>query len=417
MIETRGRRWGDDRGSLPLALLASIIVGGLVVSLLATTLAGQRATRFDEDFTAVVQVAEAGANEAIHKIVREGGYVTDATGVAGEGTYAWQIIDDSGPDELDRWLVTSTGELHGVERTVDVVVAELPRFFLAAFADTHLQMRGGNEADSYGEAGWLTGNGVVGSNEDIRLHGNSTGVDAVHLYNWDAYPGEQRCVHEGGDDCDDVLEMPEAIAPSMRIGPALEVGSEQLETEFIGEKLDQCREVMGGGDLESWSTSEHGNVISPTDVLPDSAPEPESEGNAVMCVENFTIAQDTTVTVSTPVEVYVAGDINIGNHVDLNCPTGVGCVAGAGGSFPKSADLQFYVDGGDVNIGNQGNIAAAFYAPTSACYGNGSNAQTEIFGAMTCDQIANQGGWSFHFDDRLKEVGTGHLSVSEWREE
>ncbi len=386
------RQLHDDRGSLPLAMLAAIIVTGLVVVMVSATLTGTRATRFDRSYTTVIQAADAGIQEASHRIARgslDPASPTDS-GAIGNATYTWTATNVS-PVE---WRVTSTGTMaDGTDRTVEATVKDEPRFFLAAFADRGLTFAGGNGADSYNSSAWYTGNGIVGGNEDIRLNGASTTVDGVALYNWDAYPDLNRCQHTGGSGCDDVRNTPEAIAPSARIGPRMEVG-DQLDTAFIDEQLAAC-----GTPLSSWTASVDGAILGP----PYTA--------EVFCVQDLIIDIDTTVIA--PVRIYVAGNVSISNGRSVNCL--VGCTAGA--SAPDPSDLQIYSSGGGVEIGNHAKIAAAIYAPESDCKGNPSSAQAEIFGSLICGTISNQGGWQFHFNDELLSHGKGQFAVQDWREE
>ncbi len=387
----------EERGSLPLAMLAVIIVGGTVGVLLAATLAGGRATRFDRSFTSVIQQADAGVQEAANQIIRDPATAkaqpVGAT-YSGSGTgYTWTATKTSAL----AWTVESTGTTpDGIEREVETVVEDLPRFFLAAFADKGLRFNGGNGADSYGSSAWYTGNGVVGSNESIEIKGN-TRVDAVHLYNWDDYPDLSRCNDDGGvDDCADVQAMPDAILPSRRIGPRLVIGDD-LETAFIDEELADC-----ASPLTSWTASDNGGVLgSPT------TPNPQK-----LCYENMTFDQNTTLAPGADVEIYVRGSISVGNGVDVNCTS-----CNTGSSTPQSTRLQLYSTGSAVSFGNHSKTAAAIYAPMSECSGNPSNAQGEIFGSLICQTITNQGGWNFHYDDRLKETGTGEYVMTDWREE
>jgi hypothetical protein len=145
----------------------------------------------------------------------------------------------------------------------------------------------------------------------------------------------------------------------------------------------------------------------------------------VLCFQNFTADRD--ITIQGTVEIYVYGDLISANHTDVNCPS-VGCPDDPTAStsvYPDALALTFYVaDSGDpdnpsrVNFGNNNNIVAGIYAPTSECISDqGSNAQTQIFGSLICREINNQGGWQFHYDDRLGEVGVGQPRIGVWREE
>jgi hypothetical protein len=407
-----------DRGSIPAVLLTSIIVAGLVVVLVAAVLINQRTARFDRSYTTVLQEADEFAQQAAHHLIR-GAWDPDRDDPVGQ---TYQIASATTcPAVADgdvcmtatkisplRWEIEAsaaarTQATEVVTRTVSLDVVDNPRFFLAAFADTSMQLRGSNAAASYGNGAWDTGNGIVGTNGDIRLNGNSTEVDGVHLHNWDNYPDLDRCEHPGGNDCDDVQAMPDAISPSARFGPRLDVGGTRLATDFIDETIAAC-ETASGGTLPSYTSSTDGTVISAS-TFPE-------------CVENLTFDTDVTINpLSGPLEVYVRGQLSIANGVSVNCPLAVGCDVSNPLSDPDATRLQIFSQGGDVTIGNHTEIVAGIYAPRSDCSGNPSNAQGQIFGSMICDTIGNNGGWEFHYDDKLETVGSGVYVMDDYREE
>jgi len=408
----------SDRGSIPAVLLTSIIVAGLVIVLVAAVLVNQRASRFDRSYTTVLQESDEYAQQAAHHLIR-GTWDPDRDDPVGQ---TYQITGATTcPATADgdvcmtatkvsalRWEVESTAAARTeaddvVTRTVSLALVDNPRFFLAAFADTSMQLRGSNAAASFGDGVWDTGNGIVGSNGDIRLNGSSTEVDGVQLHNWDNYPDLNRCEHPGGSNCDDVKAMPDAISPSARFGPRLVVGSTRLATDFVDEKIAEC-EADAGGILPSYTSSTDGSIITAS-TMPE-------------CVENLTFDTDITVDpLSGPIEVYVRGQLSIANGVRVNCPPVVGCDVDNPLSNPDSTRLQIFSQGGDVTIGNHTQIVAGIYAPRSECSGNPSNAQGQIFGSMICDTIGNNGGWEFHYDDKLEEVGSGVYVTEDYREE
>src|SRR5919106_1051668 len=368
------RQCRSERGSIPMVLLMSIVVGGLVVVLVAGVMVNQRATRFDRSFTSVVQPADEHVQQAAHHIIR-GDWDPDRTASVGTRTTAGEVAT----------------------RTVKTNVVDLPRFFVAAFADTQMRLRGGNDASSYGDGTWSTGNGIIASNEDVLLSGSDTNVDGVQLYNWDNYNDLNRCVHTGGNDCDDVLTMPEAVAPSARFGPQLLVGGPRLQTAFIDDAIAACEAITS--PLSSYTSSTNGSVLS--------------KATFPKCVENLTFDTDVTV-LDGPIEVYVKGQFSVTNGRSVNCPVG-GCAVGSGN--PDATNLRVFSAGGDVTIGNNTKVVGGIYAPESDCSGNPSNAQGEIYGSMICGTIENNGGWQFNYDDDLQGVGSGEFELTNYRED
>jgi hypothetical protein len=395
-----------------MALLASIVIGGLVVVLVAAVMVNQRATRFDRSFTTVLQSADTYVQEAAHHIIR-GDWDADRTAAVGTQEKSYDGATCTADADGDvcwtatkvtplRWEVEATvaartsGE-EVVTRTVKVDVVDLPRFFVAGFANTEMRLRGGNGATSYGNGTWLTGNGIVASNEDVELSGTSTAIDGVHLYNWDNYPDLNRCTHTGGNGCDDVIAMPEAVPPSARFGPELKVGGPRLQTQFIDEAIADCEAAMS--PLPSYTSSTDGSALN--------------KATFPRCVDNLTFDTDVTI-VNGPLEVYVKGNFSVTNDRSINCPVG-GCVVGSGD--PDATNLRVFSAGGAVTIGNHTKVVAGIYAPRSACSGNPSNAQGEIYGSMICDTIDNNGGWQFSYDDDLQGVGSGVYETTSYRED
>lgn len=405
-----------ERGSIPVVLLTSIIVGGLIVVLVAAVLTNQRTARFDRSFTTVFQQSDEYVQEVSNYFVREQWDIgrddavgttypnaTDTLDTLGAANTCPAVVDGDvcvtatkvSPlrYEVEATAVQRTSGDEVATRTVAADVVDLPRFFLAAFADTEIALRGGNGAASYGNGAWYTGNGIIGTNEEIVLNGSSTDIDGVQLHNWDNYPDLDRCTHSGGSDCDDVRADP-PVPPSERLGPRLEVGGPRLNTTFIDEALASC-----GTPLDSYTSSTDGATLT---------------GNgSYICVDNLTFDTDVTI-LNGPVEIYVAGQISIGNDVSINCPAG-GCATGSGD--PDSTALRIYSAGGDVSLGNHSEIVAGIYAPESDCAGNPSNAQGAIFGSMICRTIDNQGGWQFNYDDDLQTVGSHTWQLDNYREE
>lgn len=408
----------DERGSMPLTLLAIIVISATVAALVASTLAGTRAARFDLAFTPLVLAADAGVQEGAHAIIRDATYHDVVTyppgsvigpfaGSTPEGTYTWTATRcgatpagacadvPPGDDSRLTWLIESTAVQDGVTRTVAAQVQDEARFKIAAFAIDYLEMQGANTANGYGAGGYITGEGIVGSNGVVRLIGNAgSGVEGVHLWNWALDPGAHRCVGSAnGSKCDDFATDPPA-GFSATFDDPLAIGS-GLDTVFIEEQLDACR------------------AASPTGTLADLTYAGGSIGTAgtttVLCAQNLRF--DDSVTVLGEVAIYVAGDISIDKQIEVNCPA---CTTA---STPDASALQLYSAGTAVRIGNQAEVAAGIYAPLADCGGNPSGAQAHIYGSIVCDVINNVGGWRFSYDTRLAGIGTGEYELQAWREE
>jgi hypothetical protein len=368
----------EETGSIPLALLAIIVIGGLMAVLTSRVIMGQRTTLGDQRFTQALHRAEGGL-EAGMFAVRTGS--SDTSGSSSSGDYEWTTTNQA-PAEPLRWTVTATGEVGGTERTLSVELEQRSRFAVAVFADKRIVFRGNNGASSYDSRSGAkkTGNGVVGTNGQVSLLGKSTTVDGSYLYNWAADPSPERC----SGNCAIITYIDEPLA----------LASDE-EMAFIEEGLDAC-----SGPLLSWKASLNAGMLQPGTQCYDSMDFDQS----------VTLAQPAQETI-----LFVRGGVSFANDIAVNC---------CGSNTPTSSNLQIYVlgetdspTGGAVKVGNRTDIAAAIYAPRSACGGNPSNARANLYGSLYCASVENQGGWSFYYDDALGEIGGGFFETQRWTED
>jgi hypothetical protein len=420
----RSRIPRDDRGSIPIALLGIIALTSVMGALVANAVGSTRTARFDQRYTEVIQVADAAAQAGANHLIRAiapSDLQSRTTPATGSGAldavpYTWTAerrpVTEcrTGGSVANCWRVTGVATtpaaagVDAVTRTVALQVSDNARFFVAAFSDVGMRLRGGNAADSYlpGVSGGVNlGNGIVGSNGTIRLNGN-TYVDGVQLFSFaGALATYARCDgrNQAGQ-CAGLLAAGGPVWPSATFVDPLEVGpGEDLDTAFIdAARTDPAR--CNGVAPTDWRASLNGGVLG----------NPTGPTRQVMCVNNLIIDTNTTVAAGRTVEVYVYGTFSTSNDTTLNCS---GCTAT---SRPDSTRLRIYSDGGDVNIGNHNFVAAAIYAPESTCGGNPSNAQAEIFGSLICRDITNQGGWGFHYDEQLRSIGDGDYQMHAWQE-
>lgn len=466
----RGGRRPPERGSIALALLASIVVAGLVTVVVAATIAGQRATRFNQEYTGALHVAEAGVQEALHQLntgqLDPGDSPRTATGTIDGQSFEWTAERTTDQE----WTVTSEGtDVEGTTRTVQVTIADEPLFNVAAFSDQLLTFRGANNADSYtsddsvsASDAWCTGRGRVGSNDTLEFKGKSQGqatcdyydangnlvdgatVDGIDLHNWEDDPDAGRCDHGGGSstNCVDGAGEPwyESDSPDRWINHDDPLEFDE-EVAWIEEAFAACQ--ADGSNYEAqFLTSEHAPLQPATSgpTLPDT-------DTHYYCADSLFFDDDTSLQNASgedPV-VFIVGDEievdgsgggngnggNDGRAVNVNCD---GCVTSgtfdpeSAGVRPEAGALQIYTaseqgsSGGSadvVRVRNHSNVAAAVYAPQASCGGvHGSNAQVHMFGSLVCRDLRNQGGWQFHFDEALYDVRrTDDFSVQRWSEQ
>jgi hypothetical protein len=391
----------NDHGSVPLAMVAAIVVGGLSVTVAAGAIAAQDNVQFDTSYTRALQAADQGVQEAVALANQSqnlaavcGAGSTDprCSGSSESGSWAWTATWDAATSS---WTVTSVGEQGGVDRQVTARVTKNPRFPVAAFGDLFIQLVGNNTIASYNSATGAddTGNGAAGSNGNIRFNGSSTTVDSVALYNNDS--AGNTCTSNGGTACDEVDPHPDK----------LDLASTQ-NMSFIDQVLQQC---SASGPLTNWASSAHGGVLAPAPA-------------GYLCVDDIIFDQNTRVTgtATNPVVIYARGSVSIERGVTVNCD---GCTAS---SRPPTSNLLVFsagvADTEPVGIGNHSVFAGGIYAPRAACVGNNSGAQAIVFGSLICGRIGdagngNQGGWTFLYDDALGRVSGDGVSVSRWDED
>ena len=397
------RELRSQSGSLPMALLAALIVGGLVVVLVARLGTTQREVRFDRDFQLAVNAAEAGLQQALTSIQQlpQGAPPTEIVSepdddpTLGDSTFTWRAV----PLATGGWGVRAEGTRNGVSRTLEAEARQDCSFCVAAFGRIGLRMVGNNLAASYNgavEGGLIagTGSGSVGSNGLVSIIGNST-ADYVKLNGIAASCGDN-FYDEDANTCNDV---------------PIDGSDDPLDFDLIIETVQ--------GEMDEHCSSYPPLTLDKNATLELSNDEIHCFGDVILD-DRASLTVDGTFT--EPVQVYIKGNLELGNDNRVNCPlSGCDYVADVN-KLPVSGALRISTLGPEVRIGNKGDVAAAILAPISLCRGNPSSAQTNIYGSLVCHQVGNdgsgsQGGWSFYFDTRLLTIGNGNTELQGIREE
>ncbi|MFA9445649.1 hypothetical protein [Egicoccus sp. AB-alg6-2] len=376
----------DESGSLIMVLLASIVIGGLIVVVFSDVRTGQLTARSDRDFNQAIQVADAGVQRAFTQLaliepddpIQSLDEVLPIDG--GETSWTATRVGET------RWQVRSEGRFGEATRVVEATIGPHQVFSLAAFADLRIELRGGNVSDSYNATG-TNRLGRVGSNNEITLRGNAT-VDWVMRYNNATY-GEKGTVVVG------VETVPEpAYLPNL--GEQAYADDGPCFGRNDGAYTGQYRLVRG-------HTYCFSNVTFPA-------------GNHQLQ------AADPPTTEPTRIYIAPSGTLRLeGQGNDPDC-TKVACVnlpSGFNASTltprPEATALLIYLANGTVSANNHTSIAAGIYAPTSDCAG--PNAQGDIYGSIVCRTLDGRGGWKFHYDERFRDVVADDFTVQGWREE
>lgn len=379
-------RTAGERGSIPLVLLVTIVIGGLIIALYIDITTGRRLAVGDRDFNHAVQVADAGIQEAF--LVLAGLEEEDRPpigawfeaqpreGTLERGEYAWSAMRIG----ANQWEVRSEGTVGEQVRVLEAHMGPLTLFGMAAFGDELLSFRGANSAQSY-----PVGNrGYVASNGTVRLVGNSI-VDGVTLHGGANYDPANNHIRSDGEPS----FAPEQDLPNIALEEYSEGGV--------------CAGGPTDGNISDLLPLEQGRTYCVTQAdfpgRTDHLLEPDPNPDPV------TGPRPARIFIAVGGGLHVQGQGDNAATVNMTHPT-----------EPDAQNLEIYLAGGSVQLNNHTKIAAGIYGPASSC-SEASNAQAEIYGSIVCKDIINQGGWTFHYDERLSDVNIDHFSIRSLREE
>lgn len=379
------RRWADEKGSLPFTMLAVIGVGGMVGALFSITIATQQSVRDDRAFQTSIQSSDAGVQQALTQISELTSSATttlSGTSTLGGSDFTWTANRNGNTWEVQSTGTSGAGGPNPVSRNIEATISRSGTFLVGAFADVAFTMRGSNGADSYnsatGSAG--TGQGSIGSNGAITLNGNAF-ADQILLY------GDAASCSGNGCSTGDIIG-----------------NDTRFDIDAIATDIQNQMDAVCTSGFVPYVASSFGTL----------------QGGQTYCFSSMNVNQDVVLaagptgaaSLNNPVTIYLSGNYDMSNGTRLNCS---GCANAT--STPDAGALQIYSTGSQIAIGNHTYIAGAIAAPNASCQGSPSNAQANIYGAMVCNDLSNQGGWGFHYDQSLESVDTGYWDIAEWREE
>jgi hypothetical protein len=452
---------GAEEGSLPLALLATIVVAGMIGVIMTRMVAGENAVRFDRDFAEALQVADVGINRGLFALNE--GQIPPAPGAPSTAqvdgiTYEWHGTEI----EPRFWQVVSESETAaGVSRRLVAIVEDQPLFFPGAFGDKLVALNGtSTEIDSYNSGSCTTpadacewgtdpdfgtGNGSLGTNEDFDFSGNtSIRPGGAFLYDWADNPGTGITTDDPfGDRCDGNPCTTEYVTT---LPDKLEYASND-RMAFITEKFAAGEACDGASDRQmgEWSLgaknttttiqSYHTATGGTGDPANNDPTDPDF-GN-FYCADSLDVLGDLeladTVTADNPMVIFVKDHFTIPNpqtyvachnaDATATCPKTEADDASTRSVRPIASRLQIYVAGipsrgttaGDISLKASTKFAGVVYAPVSRCGGSGG-AEADVYGAIICGTMDNVGNWDFHYDDALGTAGSGVFSVASWQE-
>lgn len=372
IMNEQGPERDGDEGSLPLVLLVSIIVAGLVAALFTIVQSGTSSSGRDRDFAQAIHVADAGLQRAYVTLNEsfaqgeppcdEDGNTLQAGVCSGElpsgGNFEWEYERRIGGG----WEVLSIGAYGRSTRAIESVVAQDQVLSLAITTITRFVWQGG-------------GNTVVDPPIDIGTYG-------------DADLGESQQARDAINTVWTLGDGPHEVNPPEKAAPG-EVDTDHTED----------RAAFYCDDREP---------IDGEDILDDDAGEirqPDEDDN--WCVESLSLQGEWTVAPGDPVVINVMGPPPGNNNPVFRIRT-QSSVNDAG----DPDDLIVNVSGAyDVDITTNTSSAMHIWAPESRCVFRGS---PTFWGTLVCDEVILNG--NFHYQDSDEDLSGAETKIQSWIE-
>jgi hypothetical protein len=364
------RRGTDEAGSVLVALIFIMVTSIVLTLVLGATMQEVSKTKHDRAFTGALPTADAGVQQALAAAVAGTIGSTGASGngtttqATGNATYSWTATPVPVAGGPTYYKVTSTTTVNRVTRTVSAEIYQTARFAYALFADRDIVFNGGNTASSY----VTPGSGDLGTNGTIHLNGNgSSSANTCNVFNSNA----------------NGTAASRATGPcgTVKFWPNKRDIVSNAATKFVRDGLASCTE----------------GVVAYTgqQLLP----------GRTYCFTSLPLTGNETITSTknNPTVIFVQGDVSIPNHKSVH----------ASPDPVDSGALQIYALGTNFSAGNHSAIGAAIWAPNATCSGG---AQAEVYGSLVCGAIGNVGGWTFHYDTSLAQVGDAQWAIRHYAE-
>lgn len=405
----------SERGSLPVVMLAIMVVGSLVTVLAGTVVIGQGQTRFDQSFEQSLPIAETGLERMVY-LVRSGQRLDDfsltETQVAG-GRYSGAAGRTG-----RKWALTAIGTASdGTSRTLRLTIDMESVFGVAAYGRTQVDLNGSNSADSYrsGTFSELRVFTELGGGSNICR----SGLPADPFSSSDS-PGTRMCTPTGKGV---VATNAELFLKGGVIG-SVDRAEIHYAREGIADPLPDatgfCSGVSTTCDSAKLKYFREPIVADPDPVVPPAdlanlgsfAAATLPAGRQLYT--NMTLDRNTVVqgTPENPTIVYLTGTLTIPNGEVVNFRKNT-----LNNWVPKPAPGLLIFSAGigpALRFGNHASFSGAVYAPRATFSGGAAG---NIYGSMVTGSISTQGSWNFHYDEALGDVDTEtRYVVSGWAE-
>lgn len=411
------RLWREEDGSLILALLAIMVVSGLVLTTIAVVAQGQAHTRIDRNFEDALETAEVGLAQMNSLLQSNPTWATVAplSGTTADGGSYATSATKSGTT----WTVQSSGTVRGHTRYVQDQLVVQPLFSVAAYGKVNVTFQGGNGADSFDSAlGTDTCIGSSGTPVGFNNPGTPTNASTASDDTNVLMCNQTRHGHAGTDG-----------ALFLKGGVAAEIDwadiyhAQDHVTDPLPDATGYC-----DGVTATCALYDVGKLIYHRDgyVLPDVNACTQSStvdfngtgtlGSRAYYFRDVTLTGNTvfTGTRDNPTVLCVSGHLSVAQQNLINFQWN----ATENRWVPRRpGSLLIFVtatSNSSVDMGNNASISAAIYAPNAAIT---CGPQGNVYGSMLANTINNNGGWNFHYDDDLaQQMINAPIRVQNWAE-
>jgi hypothetical protein len=414
----------DDSGSVMLALLGILVISSVLLVVTSTAIVGQVQARHDTAFEQTLHAAEIGLDAMTAK-VRSNPFATsmaalddtDPTTGIHYHAVATPTLNAAGAS-TGAWTVNASGKYTGpqgklITRQIRAKVTTGTIFDFAAFGKTLVNFNGnggGSAVDSY-DSSAANGSAVCNTDGVSRVDYGTQGTLMCYPKGAGSIATEGSLFIKGGDaahiDSIDIYwakdhvtdPLPDAQGycngiPATCGLPALTYHREKIDLPTA----DICKNGIGGGSVAN-------------------------TGNAALAPNAVYSYTDVTVT---PTLISRLSEANsrliICFNGSLNIPSTTlnGTTAADGHLVPRPPGSLIFMStprtsgNPQVNLGKQGSLSAAIYAPNADC--NVDN-HYDLYGSLICNSIGASSGMNVHYDVALANLQVDlPVTVSDWVE-
>lgn len=429
----RRRLCSDDQGSIVMAMLAIVVVTGLLTLGLATILSSHLAARHDVAFESALAGAERGLDELVAqaKANPTAASFPAITGTAGTGTtYAATATAVSGG-----WLVDATGTSTSQGRTVTrhiqatVSVGDLLSVPLFGKSSLNLGSTGPSAVDRYDSnvsSDVCTTSGSTASMSDSDTRMCTHAVQAFGAAATDG-PLTMRAVDLPSTSGVSIFNAPvpgfvDPSATGACVGDAGVCAAVGTTVTTHHERLDfplstVCSQGIGAGTVAySGTTALAANAVySFTNVT--------MNATAVANLSNVTGSQ---IIICFSGTLTIPAGLSLNSTVKCSAVTSPSCTPTRLNPRAPSSLLLISTASGTgtpaVSLGGgsstETSLSAVVYAPNADCTATG---HVDVYGLLVCGSVTAAGGVDVHYDTEIDQLSATAgfdrpVTVSGWRE-